>query len=113
MSVLDREHVVSLEGDSRELRSARDEEEEEKEVWCTRLLSQGEKGSNPAILYQFSSLFVKFVVTLLLRDQVLSGSQVKTGKLLPYLAANSNNVLFSLCMSNNPISCALMYLIIL
>jgi hypothetical protein len=48
---LDREHVVSLEGDSRELRSARDEEEEEKEVWCTRLLSQGEKGLKPAIFY--------------------------------------------------------------
>jgi hypothetical protein len=37
--VLEREQVVSLEGDSSELLSAKEEEEEEKEVWCNRLYS--------------------------------------------------------------------------
>ena len=39
MSVLEREQVVSLDGDSRELRSASEDDEEEKEVWCNRLLN--------------------------------------------------------------------------
>ncbi len=59
--MLEREQVVSLEGDSRELLSAREEEEEEKEVWCNRLQSRDTQrhGSIPLAVKSRDCLYAK------------------------------------------------------